>query len=124
MEEAKKAGSRIHYLGHEFDHRTWNRLFHENRYTLWRSFKNAFNLNHLYLYELVDFKSQLHKYGAKKFVESSCDQYTLNWMVQLTNIIFPDVKRVIVDKKDDDLFKEIIENKGKVSTLFKINREW
>jgi hypothetical protein len=30
------------------------------------------------------------------------------------NILFPEVKRIVIDKKDDDLFQDIIKNKGKV----------
>jgi len=82
MEEAEKNKSKVVYLGHEFDNKTWQRLYHENRYTLYRFIKNSFlNLTANFLYEVYEFKAQLHKYGVKKFVESSFDQYSVNWYV-------------------------------------------
>jgi competence protein ComGF len=38
-------------------------------------------------------------------------------MIQLTNLLFPEVKRIMIDKKDEDIFKTIMENKGKVKTI-------
>jgi len=38
-------------------------------------------------------------------------------MIQLSNLLFPEVKRIMIDKKDEDIFKQIIENKGKVRNL-------
>lgn len=35
-------------------------------------------------------------------------------MIQLTKLLFPDIKRIMIDKKDEDIFKEINEHKGKV----------
>ena len=80
MEEAEKNKSKVVYLGHEFDNKTWQRLYHENRYTLFKFVKNRlFHLTAHYVYELMEFRTQLHTYGPKKFVESSGDQYTINW---------------------------------------------
>lgn len=126
LEEAKKLDAKVVYLGHELDQRTWVRLHHENRYTLAKYLKNfIFQLPINYYYELYEFKSQLHK-GVNHFVESSCDQYLINWyikiiiknrVIQVMNILFPEVKRIVIDKKDDDLFQDIIKNKGKVNFL-------
>lgn len=32
----------------------------------------------------------------------------------MTDIIFPDVKRILIDMKDEDLYKKINDNIGKV----------
>jgi len=80
MEEAAKLNSKIVYLGHEFDNRTWQRLYHENRYNLYtfaRNFLRSLSVN--FHYEIYEFKAQLHKYGVNKSVESTFDQYTINW---------------------------------------------
>ena len=42
-------------------------------------------------------------------------------MIQLTKLLFPDVKRIMIDKKDEDIFKEIIEHKGKVSNYIRLS---
>lgn len=36
----------------------------------------------------------------------------------------PDVKRLMIEKKEEELFKAIIDNKGKVFNVFKIVRKW
>jgi hypothetical protein len=35
-------------------------------------------------------------------------------MIAITDIIFPDVKKVLIDSKEEDLYRLIQENKGKV----------
>ena len=32
-----------------------------------------------YAREFFDYDTQVKKYGVKKFIESSCDQYFINW---------------------------------------------
>jgi hypothetical protein len=39
-------------------------------------------------------------------------------MIQTTNQIYPELKRIFVDQKEEDLFKAIIANKGKVRINF------
>jgi hypothetical protein len=80
MEEANKLNSKVVYLGHEFDNQTWQRLYHENRFTLYKFLKSHIkDLTSNFLYEIYEFKSQLHRYGVKKASESTFDQYTINW---------------------------------------------
>jgi hypothetical protein len=40
--------------------------------------------------------------------------------------VFPDVKRLLIEKKEEEMFKQIMENKGKVKNkiFYIINREW
>jgi hypothetical protein len=113
LEEAEKAGSKIVYLGYELDELTTTRLHHENRYTLLKTIINYCRLNKKYINEINTIRSKMHHYGLKKYIESCCDTYTVNWLVQSFGLLFPDVHRILIEKKEEDIFKSIIENKGK-----------
>lgn len=39
---------------------------------------------------------------------------TIYRVIQLLNVFWPEMKRILVDKRDEDLFKDIMANKGKV----------
>lgn len=39
--------------------------------------------------------------------------FNLNRLIKTFEFVFPSLKRIIIDKKEEDLFKLIIENKGK-----------
>ena len=36
-------------------------------------------------------------------------------VTQVLDKVFPDVKRIMIERKEEDLFKQIIQNKGKVN---------
>jgi len=126
LEEATSIDSKIVYLGYEFDENTISRFYHENRYTIIKTLINNWKFFNQVNYadEYWEFKEQLNSYGIRKFLESSCDQYFINWydlklttnnrITQVLDKIFPDVKRIMIEKKEEDLFKTIIHNKGKV----------
>jgi hypothetical protein len=117
LEEAEKAGSKIVYLGYEINEKTTDRLYHENRYTILKTFVNFFRLNKKYHSEIDSFNAKVHHYGIKKFVEACCDTYTINWLVQSFGLLFPDVRRIFIEKKEEDIFKSILENKGKKTVV-------
>ena len=81
MEEAEKCGAKLVLLGHELDNLTWERLYHENRNTVFRFLRNAYRLNRSYYTELFEHQAQLLNHGPLKYVESVCDQYQINWLV-------------------------------------------
>jgi hypothetical protein len=47
--------------------------------------------------------------------KKSCLNYIR--VTQVLDKIFPDVKRILIEQKEEDLFKQIIQNKGKVKLL-------
>lgn len=79
MEEAESLGAKLVYLGHELDELTWQRLYHENRNTIGRFFKNTWRLNRSYYTELLEHNAQLRNHGPLRYVEGMCDQYQINW---------------------------------------------
>lgn len=48
--------------------------------------------------------SKLHLHGSTAFVEKCLDHYLMNWYVKRVEWHFPQVKRIFVDLKDEDLF--------------------
>lgn len=81
LEEATSLDSKIVYLGYEFDQSTAMRFYHENRYTIMKTLINNWKFFNQVNYadEYWEFKEQLNNHGLKKFLESSCDQYFINW---------------------------------------------
>ncbi len=37
--------------------------------------------------------------------------------IQTFDLIFPDVKRIMIEKKEEDLFEKIMKNKGQVNNM-------
>jgi hypothetical protein len=79
LEEATKLNSNIVYLDYELDPLTKSKLYHENRNGVLKTLINMVRIKETYGRELLDYKIQINKHGIKKFVESSCDQYFINW---------------------------------------------
>lgn len=79
VEEAEKLNSNVVYLGYEIDPNTKRKLYHETRFSLLKTFVNMFRMKNAYKLELLDYYIQMTNYGTKKFIESSCDQYFINW---------------------------------------------
>jgi len=114
LEEAEKLGSKIVFMDHELDAKTWQRLYHEIRFNIQR---NAFNylskMNSTYYEEFFEFYGQFHNKTITEFVEGACDQYTINWFIQTMEILFPEYKRIFIESKEQDMFRLLMEHKGK-----------
>ena len=42
-----------------------------------------------------------------QYAEKCLDQNMINWYIQSADIFFPNLKRVFIDKRDEDLFRAI-----------------
>lgn len=109
LEEAEKSGSKIYFMGPEFDQITWQRLMHETRmnitHFLWTKF--SYGGHRFYSYENHENKIRLAVTEPSQFAEKCLDQHKVNWYIQTMAIYFPKFKSIFVDKKDQDLFKMI-----------------
>ena len=63
--------------------------------------------------ERKEFISRMHKSEPSQFSERCLDPYMMNWFVQSYDIFFPHQKRIIIDQRDEDLFKAIDKNPAK-----------
>lgn len=113
LEEAEKINSKVVFLGNEFDINTENRLHHEKRHNILKAIYSYATLSKTYAYELGNLNSVLNEYGVKKYVESSLDSKNMAYLIAILDKIYPEIKRILVDFKDEELFKQIIANKGK-----------
>lgn len=112
-EEAQKCGSKIVFLGSEFDDWTLNAIRHEKRFTLLKFILRIFRLKASYQNEGGELKIRITERGINNFIESSYDSKNNNWFYAFMELVAPEYKRILVDKKDEELFKAIIANKGK-----------
>ena len=55
--------------------------------------------------ELISNRQKIAQAGPKTFTEKCLDQHLLNWYIQSTDVFFPKVKEIFVDRRDEDLFK-------------------
>jgi pheromone shutdown protein TraB len=108
-EAAKNAGAKLEFLGSEFNQNTINRLFHETRLNLvtylWRQmhYQGFFN----WTYEHHSNAGKLHLVGPSAFSEKCLDRYLMNWYVASMNVFFPYLKRVLIDKRGEDIFRQV-----------------
>ena len=79
IEEANKLNANVVYLGYELDQLTKEKLYHETRFSILKTVMAMTTLKGTYGREFTDYYTQITNYGTKKFIESSCDQYFINW---------------------------------------------
>ena len=44
------------------------------------------------------------------FSEACCDRYLINWYIQSVDLFFPKLKKIFVDERDQDIFRQIDES--------------
>jgi len=54
----------------------------------------------------------MHNAEPSQFTEECLDPYQVNWFIQNADIFFPKLKNIFIDKRDQDLFKQIDKCKG------------
>ena len=114
-EAAEKVGAKIEFLGPEFDQATWARIHHDTRIGnafdyfsgLWQ-YRDSF-----YPIEREGHISRLRNVGGQAWTEKCLDTYAVNWYIANASIYFPKMKRILVDNRDEDLFKKIDSSEGK-----------
>jgi len=42
--------------------------------------------------------------GAQAFTEKVLDTNMMNWFIQSADVFFPNVKKIMVDERDEELF--------------------
>lgn len=122
-ESAKKVGADIKFLGPELDGLTWQRLAHETRmnifdYTVKRIQRQA----SLWSSETRAARQKLASAGPVAFTEKCLDAKAMNWYIQSTDVFFPKFKRIFIDERDEDLFKQI--DKAQGETVVVIVNQW
>jgi pheromone shutdown protein TraB len=105
LEAAEKVGANVKYLGPEMNALTADRLYHETRMNVPHYiFKRIQYHQSQYTEENGSNRQKIALAGPRAFTEKCLDQHLINWYIQSSNIFFPKVKEIFVDKRDEDLF--------------------
>ena len=109
LEEGEKAGAKLYFLGAEFGNKTWRRLLHETRMNwLHYWYKRLEYMNQTFWeMERTSQFTQTHSSEPAQYTEMNLDSYQVNWYIQASDLFFPRLKEIFVDKRDEDLFKDI-----------------
>lgn len=113
LEEASKLNSKLVFMGSEFSEETGNKILHDNRFTLFKYLYRYLSMNNDYKHEIFSNSMILKNKGLRQFSESMMDIKTVNWFIQTSRILFPELTRILVDHKDEEIFKFINANRGK-----------
>lgn len=123
-EEAEKLGADLHFLGPELDSITWNRLYHETRFNLpstilkmWQYAGTRWQAEHQQMIQ------KLQVTTPSIFVETCCDSYSLNWFIKNMEMLMPDIKKTLIDKRDMALYKYITRN-GSGKRIVAVVNQW
>ena len=112
-ESAERVGAQLKFLGPELHPQTWESLIHETRFNLpdylLRRFQYAFSP---YSKERQEFNRKVALVGPAAFTEKCLDSYQMNWIIANLEIFFPNLKRIFVDKRDEEIFNQIDRSKG------------
>ena len=112
LEEAEKVGAKTHFGGVEFDPITKEALRIETRMyahtAFWKS-RNFMRTMSAWSTDVDDFQKVLRTRGGEAFAES-IDRSRANLMVQIFNKIAPEQKRILVDLRDERIFRDLYKN--------------
>jgi hypothetical protein len=112
-EAAEKTGAKLEFLGAELNHVTTERLYHETRMNVPHYFwKRLQYTQSPYTEENASNRQKIAQSGPKAFTEKCLDQHLINWYIASTEIFFPKLKEIFVDKRNEDLFKDIDQSSG------------
>lgn len=57
--------------------------------------------------ERIEQINKIHQCEPQQYAEKVLDARTINWFISNTAVFFPHLKSIFVDKRDDDLFRQI-----------------
>ena len=73
-------------------------------------------------YEIRSNRQKVAQAGPKTFTEKCLDNHLMNWYIASLDNFFPQIKRVFIDQKDQDLYRLIDRCEGK--TVVAIVNQW
>ena len=95
-------------MGNELNGTTADRIYHETRmnvpHYLWKRIQYT---QSFYTEELMSNRQKIAQSNPQTFTERCLDQHLINWYIQSTAVFFPKLKEIFVDKRDEDIFRQI-----------------
>lgn len=106
-DEALKNNSKVHFGGLELDEFSMKGLYHENRMDILPLYRriSSYKISK-WIGELEDIQGLLNAYGSEAFGES-IDKFRANWFVKFFEVIAPLQKKIIIDMKEEEMFKTL-----------------
>ena len=112
-ESAEKVGAKLHFLGSELDMQTWQRLLHETRFNVPQYLAKRYQMSLTrWGNETESNIAKLNLVGPAAFSEKCLDAPLMNWFIQSSDLYFPKMKKILIDEKDEELFRKIDGTKG------------
>lgn len=68
--------------------------------------------NSRWINETLSNRQKLEMVGPTAFSEKCLDSNQMNWFIQSADVFFPKVKKIMVDEKDETLFRKIDKAQG------------
>lgn len=122
-EEAEKLGADLQFLGPELDNTTWHRLYHETRLNIPKMLFNRWrNSGGRWSSEFRTNNEKLQLTNPSTYVENCVDEYLMNWYIQSIDMICPEFKKVMIDKRDKALYKSITKDKNHKRIVAVVNQ--
>lgn len=78
----------------------------------WRTFRNTFKVSSSWTSQYDDFVNTLHVRGGEAFAES-VDRSRINFLVALLAKIAPKQKKILIDGRDERIFRDLYSLKAK-----------
>ena len=76
----------------------------------------------MWMLEGRDIFRRMQNSEPSQFTEKCLDQYLINWFIQSTDLFFPKFKSIFIDRRDDDLFRQI--DQSKESKIVAVVNQW
>ena len=113
-EQAEAQGANLVFIGAELNGTTWNNLLHETRVkqSLQSLFKRL-TIGKRWGREETENRVKTTTNTAATFAEKCMDQEMCNWYIQYLSKVYPSMKRILIDQKDEELFQQIDKTEGK-----------
>lgn len=113
-EAAVDTNAKLGFMGGELNAEARHALVHETRHNVFTFLWKKYNQLHTrWAFEQQMNREKIMNNGVKAFTEQCMDQYLMNWYIKNTEVLFPGLKKVLVDYNDEALFKKIDRAEGK-----------
>lgn len=114
-ELAKELKADIHYAGEDLNASTFEALKQETRMdVIYPMLKYGFFLNDSWLGEAKDWQAIFQNHSIKTVTEGHFNQDNVAWLTKFMELLIPNQKKILIDKRDEDIFWEVEKNmKGK-----------
>ena len=105
-ESAEKVGAKLSFLGPELDQDTWQRIMHETRFNVPEYFLKRWQyIDSRWSDEMTANKQKIALSTPASYTEKCLDASQMNWVIQASDVFFPKMKKIMVDERDEDLFR-------------------